>query len=116
MMIRGLISHRSPAYNFRTIQICPKDALGVCAQHVGAIFLSIGDADMTPGNMSISETGRNEWIDTPDTKGRTAALRYVLLAICLISAALLMISAVLLVAASAPAPADLQDIALAPIL
>src|SRR5215469_15098881 len=27
------------AYNFRTIQFCPKDALGVGAQHVGAIFL-----------------------------------------------------------------------------
>jgi hypothetical protein len=71
---------------------------------------------MTPSNMSISETGRNEWIDTPDTKGRTAALRSVLLAICLISAVLLMISAVLGVAVSLPAPADLQEIAPAPIL
>jgi len=54
-----------------------------------------------------SETGRHDWIDAPDTKGRTIALRGVLIAICLITA-------VLLVAASLPAPSDLQDIALAP--
>jgi hypothetical protein len=65
---------------------------------------------------SISETGRNEWIDTPDTKGRTAALHYVRLATCMSSAVLIMVSAVLLVAASAPATADLQDFAVLPIL
>jgi hypothetical protein len=52
-----------------------------------------------------SETGRHDWIDAPDTKGRTAALRGVLAAICLITA-------ILLVAASLPAPSDQQDIAL----
>ena len=57
--------------------------------------------------MSISETGRNEWIDAPDTKGRTVALRSVLVAICLIAA-------VFLVTASLPAPAGLQEIALVP--
>jgi len=62
---------------------------------------------------SISETGRNEWIDTPDTKGRTVAFGGVLLAICLSSAMLLMISAV---AVSLPATADLQEVAVAPIL
>jgi hypothetical protein len=58
---------------------------------------------------SISETGRNEWIDAPDTKGRTTALRGVLMAICLIAA-------IILVAISLPVPADLQEIALLPVL
>jgi hypothetical protein len=65
---------------------------------------------------SISETGRNEWIDTPDTKGRTAAHHYVFLATYLTSAVFLMVSAVLLVAASAPATADPQYIGVLPIL
>ena len=60
-------------------------------------------------SVSISETGRNEWIDAPDTKGRTVALRGVLLAICLIAT-------IFLVAASLPAPADLQEVALVPSL
>ena len=54
-----------------------------------------------------SETGRHDWIDALDTKARTVALRGVLIAICLITA-------VLLVAASLPAPSDQQDIALVP--
>jgi hypothetical protein len=58
---------------------------------------------------SITETGRNEWIDVPDTKGRRVALRGVLIAICLIAA-------IVLVAASLPAPADLQAVALLPVL
>ena len=58
---------------------------------------------------NISETGRNDWIDAPDTKGRTVALRGVLLAICLIAT-------IFLVAASLPAPADLQEVALVPSL
>ena len=52
--------------------------------------------------------GRNEWIETPDTKRRTVALRSVLLAICLIAACLM-------IAASLPAP-DVQEIALIPSL
>ena len=55
----------------------------------------------------IPESGRTEWIETPDTKGRTVALRGVLIAICLIAACFI-------IAASLPAPADVQNIALVP--
>jgi hypothetical protein len=59
---------------------------------------------MAPG---IGETGRNEWIEAPDTRGRRVALRIVLIAICLIAAAFI-------VPASLSAPAGLQEIALVP--
>jgi hypothetical protein len=54
--------------------------------------------------MSVSETGRHDWIDTPDTKARTAALRVMLVAICFIAAGLIALSSLL-------APADVEHIA-----
>jgi hypothetical protein len=54
-----------------------------------------------------SETGRHDWIDTPETNGQKVALRAVLIAICLIAAGFI-------VHASLSAPADVQYIALVP--
>ena len=53
----------------------------------------------------IPEPERTEWIETPDTKGRTVALRGALIAICLITACLMI---------AASLPADVQNIALVP--
>jgi hypothetical protein len=55
------------------------------------------------------ETGRQDWIDVPDTQVRSHTLRGVLIAICLISACLLLFY-------SLTAPADVYDIALVPSL
>ena len=54
-----------------------------------------------------SETGRQDWIDTPDTNGQKIALRVVLIAICLIAAGLI-------VHGSLSAPADVQYVGLFP--
>jgi hypothetical protein len=56
---------------------------------------------------NISETGRNDWIDAPDTKGRSVALRVVLITVCLIAAGVI-------VHTSLHAPPDVRDIAFVP--
>ena len=45
--------------------------------------------------MNVSETGRRDWIDAPDTKARTAALRVMLIAICFIAAGFIVVSSLL---------------------
>jgi hypothetical protein len=54
--------------------------------------------------MNVSETGRHDWIDVPDTKVRTAALRVMLIAICFIAVGFIVLSSLL-------APADVEHIA-----
>ena len=44
---------------------------------------------------NMSENGRHDWIDTPDTKGRAAALHVMLVAICLVAAGFMALSSVL---------------------
>jgi hypothetical protein len=58
---------------------------------------------------NVTETGRNKWIAAPNTKGWPVALGAVLIAICLMGGGFM-------VATSLPAPANVQDFGLPPIL
>jgi hypothetical protein len=44
---------------------------------------------------NASETERHDWIEAPDTKVRTAALRVMLTAICCIAAGVMVLSSLL---------------------
>jgi hypothetical protein len=57
----------------------------------------------------VSETGRQDWIEVPDTQVRRAALRGVLIGICLIAACFMVFY-------SLTAPADLHYAMLVPSL
>jgi hypothetical protein len=44
---------------------------------------------------NVSETGRHDWIETPDTKGRRAALHGMLITVCFIAAGFIVLSSLL---------------------
>jgi len=52
---------------------------------------------------NVSETGRHDWIDTPDTRGRAAALHIMLIAIWSVAAGFIALSSLL-------APADSEHV------
>jgi hypothetical protein len=55
-------------------------------------------------SMNVSETGRHDWIEAPDTKVRTAALRVMLIAICFIAAGFMVLSSLF-------SPAEVEHVA-----
>ena len=60
---------------------------------------------------NVSEIGRQDWIDAPDTQVRGHALRGVLIAICVISACLLVFYSLTV---SLTVPMDFYDTVLLP--